>query len=270
MGLKKRVSRIGGLTADIIKSAESASNDRVPTLTTTPDEIARLWNREYGQALRACLSRAEVREVVSVARRKAWPHLNDGAARIGSMREFAERASALGADLRIAKMPWPSGLAVLGFYLGGDSGLDNSRPLICLNGAHHPAAIATAFLHEVGHHVTAKLFSNRDESVQLSRQTGYEAHLVDPRELAADILVSLGMYPRNMAAQLFELGSRRKATVSAEQHIESSPAAKAVAATARRYGLNLGSLSIQKMLQYQAGLVHFTRLRQALLDEYGL
>jgi hypothetical protein len=166
-------------------------------------------------------------------------------------------------------MPWPSGLAVLGFYLGGDSGLD-SRPLICLNGAHHPAAIATAFLHEVGHHVTAKLFSNRDETVQLSRQTGYEAHLVDPRELAADILVSLGMYPRNMAAQLFEPGPRRKNAGSAEPQTESSPAAKAVAATARRYGLNLGSLSIQKMLQYQAGLVHFTRLRQALLDEYGL
>jgi hypothetical protein len=171
MSLKKRVSRFGGLTSDIIKSAESASNERGPTLTTTPDEITRLWNHQYGQALRACLSRAEVREVVSVAKRKAWPHLNDGAARLGSMREFAERASALGADLRIAKMPWPSGLAVLGFYLGGDSGLD-SRPLICLNGAHHPAAIATAFLHEVGHHVTAKLFSNRDESVQLSRQTG--------------------------------------------------------------------------------------------------
>jgi hypothetical protein len=269
MSLKKRVSRIGGLTSEIVKSAESASNERAPTLTTTPDEITRLWNHEYGKALRACLSRAEVREIVSVGKKKAWPHLNDGAARIGSMREFAERASTLGAELRIAKMAWPSGLAVLGFYLGGDSGLDG-RPLICLNGAHHPAAIATAFLHEVGHHVTAKLFSNRDETVQLSRQTGYEAHLVDPRELAADILVSLGMYPRNMAAQLFEPAPRQKNSGGAEPQLESSPAAKAVAATARRYGLNLGSLSIQKMLQYQAGLVHFTRLRQALLDEYGL
>jgi len=88
MSLKKRVSRIGGLTSDIIKSAESASNERGPTLTTTPDEITRLWNHEYGKALRACLSRAEVREIVSVGRRKAWPQLNDGAARIGSMREF--------------------------------------------------------------------------------------------------------------------------------------------------------------------------------------
>ena len=140
----------------------------------------------------------------------------------------------------------------------------------CSNSKACQFSEAYVIAHEVGHHVTAKLFSNRDESVQLSRQTGYEAHLVDPRELSADILVSLGMYPRNMAAQLFEVGSRRKASASAEQHIESSPAAKAVAATARRYGLNLGSLSIQKMLQYQAGLVHFTRLRQALLDEYGL
>src|SRR5271155_4018675 len=267
MSLKKRVSRIGGLTSDIIKSAESASNERGPTLTTTPDEITRLWNHEYGKALRACLSRAEVREIVSVGRRKAWPQLNDGAARIGSMREFAERASDLGAELRIAKMAWPSGLAGLGFYLGGDSGLDG-RPLICLNGAHHPAAMATAFLHEVGHHVTADLFSMRNDMVQLSRQTGYEAHLNHPRELAADVLVSLGMYPRNMASKLFE-STRDRRIPNADENVKLPSAEKAVLDTARRYGLNLKTLPVQKKLQYQAGLIHFTRLRQALLDEYG-
>src|SRR6202046_2894117 len=245
MTVKKHISRIVGLAADIVKTAETASNEREPALATSQAEIARLWSRDYGHALRGGLSRAEVREIVGTAKRKAWPHLNDAAVRLGSMKEFAARASDLGADFRIAKMPWPSGLALFGFYLGKDSGLEK-RPLICLNGAHHPAAIATAFLHEVGHHVTAKLFSNRDESVQLSRQTGYEAHLVDPRELAADILVSLGMYPRNLAAQLFDTGSHRKTTGNAEKHTEASPAAKAVAATARRYGLNLGSLSIQK------------------------
>src|SRR5579863_5813787 len=201
MTVKKRISRIAGLTADVVKSTEALSSVRTTALTTTPDEIARLWSREYGKALRGVLSRAELREVVSVAKRKAWPHLNEDAVRLGSMRQFAERASALGADFRIAKMPWTSGLAVFGFYLGSDSGLNN-RPLICLNGAHHPAAVATAFLHEVGHHVTAKLFSTRNETVQLSKQTGYEAHLSDVRELAADVLVSLGMYPRNIAAKL--------------------------------------------------------------------
>ena len=154
-------------------------------------------------------SRAEVREIVGAAKRTAWPNLNDSAVRLGSMKEFAARASALGADFKIAKMPWPSGLALLGFYLGKDSGLEK-RPLICLNGAHHPAAVATAFLHEVGHHVTADLFSTRNELVQLSRQTGYDSHLNNARELAADVLVSLGVYPRNMAAKLFEAESRSK------------------------------------------------------------
>jgi len=268
MSVKKRISRIVGLTADIVASAESASNQRLPASTTSLDEITRLWSCEYGRALRSCLSRAEVREIVGEAKRKAWPRLNDAAVRLGSMKEFAERASVLGADFRIAKMPWPSGLAVFGFYLGSDYGLEN-RPLICINGAHHPAAVATAFLHEVGHHVTAKLFSTRNESLQLSRQTGYESHLSDPRELAADALVSLGVYPRNMAAKLFEEAPPRKMHSSMNERTESPAAAKAVLGTARRYGLDLESLPLQKRLQYQAGLVHFTRLRQALLDEYG-
>ncbi len=266
MTVKKRISRIVGLTADIVRTAEAASNDREPSAATTQDEIARLWNRDYGYSLRGSLSRAEVREIVRAAKRTAWPHLNDEAVRLGSMKQFAERATSLGADFRIAKMPWPSGLAVFGFYLGKDSGLEK-RPLICLNGAHHPAAVATAFLHEVGHHVTAELFSTRNDMVQLSRQTGHEAHLNDPRELAADVLVSFGLYPRNIATKL--LGATRDRRIPAREAVKSRPAAKAVLNTAQRYGLDLEGLPLQKRYQYQAGLIHFTRLRQALLEEYG-
>jgi hypothetical protein len=267
MTVKKHISRIVGLTADIVKTAEAASNVHEPAPAIVTDEIRRLWGRDYGYALRSGLSRAEVREILRAAKRAAWPHLNDEAVRLGSMKEFGERASALGADFRIANMPWPSGLAVFGFYLGKDSGLEK-RPLICLNGAHHKAAIATAFLHEVGHHVTAELFSTRNEMVQMSRQTGYEAHLNDPRELSADVLVSLGLYPRNMASKLFD-NTRDRRIPNADQKVKSPSAAKAVLDTARRYGLDFERLPDRKRLQYQAGLIHFTRLRQALLDEYG-
>lgn len=266
MTVKKHISRIVGLAADIVKTAETASSEREPALATSRTEIARLWSRDYGHALRGGLSRAEVREIVGTAKRKAWPHLNDAPVRRGSMKEFAALASDLGADFRIAKMPWPSGLALFGFYLGKDSGLEK-RPLICLNGAHHPAAVATAFLHEVGHHVTAELFSTRNELVQLSRQTGHEAHLNNPRELAADVLVSLGLYPRHLAAKLFDETRARR--ISRGEGVKSPPTAKAVLGTARRYGLDFERLPEQKKLQYQAGLIHFTRLRQALLEEYG-
>lgn len=265
MSVKKRLSRIVGLTSDIVGSTQSASSTSVDPHIATPDEITRLWKIDYGRALRSCLSRAEVREIVAEGKRKAWPHLNQDALRLGSPRQFAQRASELGADFRIASMPWPTGLAVMGFYLGKDSGLEN-RPLICVNGAHHPAAVGTAFLHEVGHHVTADLFSMRNDTVQLSRQTGYEGHLIAPRELAADVLVSLGIYPQSMAAKLFDKGSARRAAAACAE----SPAAQTVIATAGRYGLAFDRLPMQKRLLYQAGLIHFTRLRQTLLEEYGL
>jgi hypothetical protein len=102
----------------------------------------------------------------------------------------------------------------------------------------------------------------------MSRQTGYEAHLNDPRELAADVLVSLGVYPRNIASKLFE-SERDRRIPNADENVKSPSAAKAVLGTARRYGLDFESLPERKRLQYQAGLIHFTRLRQALLEEYG-
>jgi hypothetical protein len=269
MTAKKRISRIDGLTAEIVAGAEKASRRRSSAFTTTQEEIKRLWRRDYGPSIRKCLGRAEVREVVSAAKRKAWPHLNEDAVRLGSMREFANRASVLGADFRIARMSWPSGLALFGFYLGSDSGLEK-RPLICVNGAHHRAAIGTAFLHEVGHHVTAKLFSNRSEPVQLSRLTGYEAHLSDPRELAADIMVSLGIYPHDTAARVFDDGTASSVVEGPDGQLGSQRIEKALIETGRRYGLDLDSLPRQKQLQYQAGLIHFTRLREALFEEYDL
>lgn len=266
MSAKKRISRIVGLTSTIVKNTQATASVSVAAPASTPDEIARLWSTEYAPAVRACLSRAEVRDIVGEGKREAWPHLNQSPVRLGSAREFARRAHDLGADFQIASMPWPSGLAVMGFYLGKDSGLEK-RPLICVNGAHHPAAVATAFLHEVGHHVTADLFSMRNDEVQLSRQVGYLSHLTAPRELAADVLVSLGLYPQKIAVKMLGIGSARR---SAAEPAQDSPAAKAVLRTARRYGLYLETVSIQKRLQYQAGLIHFTRLRQTLLEEYGL
>src|SRR6204780_4628925 len=115
---KKRMQRIDGLAAEIVKSAETASNDRIPAVVITPEEIARLSNLDYGRALRACLSRAELREIVSEAKREAWPHLNDDTVRRGSMNGFAGRAWVLGGDFRIAEIPGPSGLPALRFYLG--------------------------------------------------------------------------------------------------------------------------------------------------------
>ena len=267
MAGKRRISSIDGLAGEVLADAGQTRRQRIPALTTAREEITRLENREYAPSLRDCFSRSEVREIVREARAKAWPRLNREAVRLGSMREFAARASSLGADFQIAKMSWPSGLALFGFYLSLGPGLQK-RPLICVNSAHHRAVVGTAFAHEVGHHVTASLFGTRTQPPLPSLYTGYESHLDDPRELAADIAVTLGMYPRKTALELFpEIESE---TVETEQRLRSATRAAALEYVRRQYGLDLASLSRQKKFQYQAALIHFTKLREALLHQHGI
>src|SRR5229473_3237856 len=266
MAGKNRISSIDGLAGEVLVHAGQARRKRLPAFATAREEITRLEHREYGRSLRDCFARSEVHEIVREARAKAWPHLNRDAIRLGSMREFADRAYSLGADFQIAKMPWPSGLALFGFYLRRGPGLQ--KPVICVNAAHHRAVVGTAFAHEVGHHVTASLFGTRAQPPLPSLYTGYESHLDDPLELAADIAVSLGMYPRKTALKLFpEIESETVETN--EQRLKSSTPAAALKYVRRQYGLDLASLSAQKRIQYQAALTHFTKLREALLHEYS-
>jgi hypothetical protein len=269
MAAKKRISRVDGLAAEVLAGTGRARRQRMSASSAMPDEVRRLTRHQYGRALRNCLSRAEVHEIVSQARRKAWPQLNEVAVRLGSPREFAERASSLGADFRIANMSWPSGLALFGFYIGRGPGA-SKRPLICINGAHHRAAIGTAFSHEVGHHVTADLFGPHPEPSLMSLYIGYDAHLGDPRELAADIMVSLGIYPRAAAIRQFGETAATEAATEKDRQLEASLLVSSVTSTSRRYGLDLDNISEQKKIQYQAGLIHFTKLRRALLDEYDI
>lgn len=262
MSGEKFIPRFEGLVAEVLAGIGKSQD-------LLHDEGIRLQRREYGRSLRKCLGRSEVRQIISEAKRAAWPHLNQEAVRLGSMQEFAARAFNLGVDFRVAKMPWPSGLALFGFYVSVGPGFEK-RPLICVNASHHPAAIGTAFAHEVGHHVTANLFGVREEAPQLLAQRGYEGHLSDPRELAADVMVSLGIYPHDTAMKLFGRGPRRENVEPAKRRLTPRKLSAALSYVGPRYGFDLESLSSQKRVQYQAGLIHFTKLREALLAEYGI
>src|ERR1700676_5308216 len=109
MAGKRRISSIDGLAGEVLADAGQTRRQRIPALTTAREEITRLENREYARSLRGFFSLSEVREIVREARAMAWPRLTREAVRLGSMREFAARASSLGADFQIAKMSWPSG-----------------------------------------------------------------------------------------------------------------------------------------------------------------
>ncbi|HEY9157728.1 hypothetical protein [Candidatus Binatus sp.] len=267
MATNRLIATVDGLAGEVFAAADHTRRRRLPAFPTARNEITR---REYGHSLRSCFNRAEVREIIREVR-KAEPRLNQEPIRYGSMSELCERASSmsacLGADFRIAKLSWPSGLALWGFYLSRGPGL-KKRPLICVNAAHHRTAAAMAFGHEVGHHVTARLFGMGAHPPLPSLYTGFESHLDDPLELAADITVSLAMYPRNTALKFFrEIERETKQTAG---HRLGSATRAAADDFWRQTGLDRARLSTEQKVQYQAGSIHFTRLRQALLDQYGI
>ncbi|HKN15047.1 MAG TPA: hypothetical protein VJX68_17800, partial [Candidatus Binatus sp.] len=140
-------------------------------------------------------------EIVAEARRTVWPHLNEEFLRLISPNEFTRFWSGLGVQFRLARLTGPEGLALLGFYVRE---MGRSRlPLICVNTAHHPAAVGAAFSHEMGHHLIGMLFDSPKERAQFLTYTAYGEHLDDPEELAADILVSLGVFPEATAREIF-------------------------------------------------------------------
>ena len=144
-------------------------------------------------------------------------------------------------------------------------------PLICVNTAHHPAAIGAAFSHEMGHHLVGRLFDSRKDHAQLLTYTAYGEHLDDPEELAADVLVSLGVFPEALARKIFlEPGKGRKSK-SASAELPDPVSARVLKYFKGRFGLSFGAqIPSQKKLQYLAAVVHFAKLRRALLTEYDI
>ena len=88
-----------------------------------------------------------------------------------------------------------------------------------------------------------------------------------PAELAADCLVSLGVFPGKTAREMFEV--ERKPSVHADA--AEPPFARVRNYLQGRYGLNLDArLPAHKKLPYLAGMIHYANLRRALLNEYGI
>jgi hypothetical protein len=227
-------------------------------------EIRHIENRNYPQALRSCFSRWEVQEILLGGRRAVWPELNKQAVRLVAPKEFARRWGGLGVDFKFGSWSWRSGLSLLGFYIKRTDGI-LKRPLIYVNTAHHPAIVGAALDHEMGHHLTSHIFSSPQTPTHFVTLTGYEAHLADPAELAADILVSFGIYPAGTARALFTEANSPRARAGGLMF------EKVLAYIANSYSLRFeASFGTEKKFQALAALLHYTKLRQALLDEYGL
>jgi hypothetical protein len=229
------------------------------------DDIRRLSQQDYSASLRRRLSLEQIMRLVGKAEH-IWPRFNRDVLGPPSRRFFSRAADALQLNLKTARY---TSLALYGFYVDGSQAA-MAKPLIFVNSAHHALAIGTAFCHEVGHHFTTGITKpGRSSRVRFYFDAAYNQHLHDQGELAADVIVSLGGYPKAAATAIFTRKQCREIARSGEldqlvigrirSHLEAS------------YGFDFSrALPPDQNLQYLAGMIHYAKLRAALLEEYDI
>ena len=228
------------------------------------DDIRRLSQRDYAGSLRRRLTCKQIEELIERAT-DIWPHFNQKVLGPPSKEFFSRTADALQLHLKAARY---TSLALYGFYVDrSESSL--TKPLIFVNSAHHTLAIGSTFCHEVGHHFCTEIGKPKPNGIKFYFDSAYNEHLHDDGELAADVIVSLAGYPKTAAKAIFG-GRRHKGSASRgrldhaviggiRKHLEG----------AYRFDFST-TLSPAQNLQYLAGMIHYAKLRAALLEEYDL
>lgn len=231
------------------------------------EDVRRLVRRDYVRAARKHLGYRELRKLLARAT-EVWPQLNRERLQLLSKEEFAAISRRLSLNLSTQPHRAPDGLALRGFYMQA-SRLLMKRPMIYVNTAHHPAAVGATFCHEVGHHLGSRIFRG-DDAVHFFFDSAYSTHLDDPVELAADVVVSLAAYPRPFAERLFA-ESWHGGLVAHAQHLTADTVEQICHYLKDGYRVDFRrSGQPRRNLAYLAGMVHFAKLRWALLAEYDI
>jgi hypothetical protein len=264
----RRNSAIDALVEKILRRAGKAGRHEIDAWKKPQKELRELARLDYVRIMRRTLDYHALRAIIGEAN-KIWPHLNRAPLRPASADQLAAMSSDLRIHLQTAPYLGPEGMALRGFYVDKARKV-LKRPLIYLNTAHHPGAVQATFVHEMGHHVTAKVTGNTNEGVHYSFQAAHRNHLGEPTELAADVIVSLAAYPGSLARKIFATpwnwGLVARADLLPDQAF----------ARIRRHvrelcGIDFGaSLPTGQTFNYLTGMIHYAKLRWALLAEYEL
>jgi hypothetical protein len=264
----ERGSAVDALVEQILRRPHKAGRKELEAWRKPQRELRELARLDYVRVMRRTLDYHTLRAIIREAR-KIWPRLNREQFRPKSLKQLAAISSDLRIHLQATPYRGPEGMALRGFYVDKTRKL-LKHPLIYLNTAHHPGAVSATFVHEIGHHVTTRVTGSTGDAAHYFFNGGHRNHLSQPVELAADVLASLAAYPAPLARKMFDMPWDWGLVARADQLPD-----KAFAQIRKHVrdllGINFGaSLPTGQSLNYLAGMIHYAKLRWALLAEYEL
>lgn len=257
----QRDGALNGAIGEILKSV--AARGRTPGVRSAVTYIRDVAKLDYGAAVRKHFDRAQFRGMFHEMRR-ALPTLNREVYRVTDPNGLRAIAQRLGVVLQANAFKESDGTGLRGFYVNEAEVL--KRPLIWINTATHPTAVAAAFWHEIGHHLSNRMWGARQYPSSLAFSSNAPDRFTDPKEIAADMVRVLAGYPRANAQRLFgksdlqALGDNVDLLVSATiPHMRAE------------MGFDFQSrFSAKENLYYLGGIIHVAKLRITLLSEYGI
>ncbi|MHB8384459.1 MAG: hypothetical protein ACYDC3_19215 [Candidatus Binataceae bacterium] len=255
--MRTQPSGLDGLVAEIVSSSRPSGG----SVRETAEHVGSLLRCEYGSALRKHFDDRDIQSLTHQLTR-SLPSLNRRVFADTDLRRLSMIATQFGVTMRTEYLPSVSGRTLRGFYVNDTAVL--KAPLICLNMANHPVGVAAAFWHEMGHHLTHDLFGPERTRIALSFTTNYQAHLDQPEEIAADLVMVMGCYPRRAAEGLF------KATAGGKRATEQLPArVRDYVRSVTGFDFSRAESAV-KNLYTLGGMIHVAKLRLALLQEYAI
>ncbi len=198
MALNTTTRNLNGLIREIVKDAHATGQRS--DLSAQAKYFRSFSKLDYRVAVAKQLDRRQLVGIFDDLR-KVLPTLNQEIFGITDLSRLAAIAARLGALLHAEPFDGVKGRALRGFYVHDREIL--GRPLICINSANHPVAVAAAFWHEMGHHLTNRIFDAKCDLSSSNFSTNYQDHLDDPREIVADMVLALAGYPSSAATTLF-------------------------------------------------------------------
>lgn len=252
----------------ILASARASGADQLEAWKKPERDLRRLAKRDYVRALRRNIGYRELK-TVTAALEDTVARLDGGRYAWGSLEAMRMAAGSLALHFKAEPYGGDEGLALRGFYVDKNS-RTLRHPLIFVNTSHAPIAVSTTFCHEFAHYLTAGLLGSGRHSLHFFYDSAYASHLDDPTELVADSLVALQAYPRELALKLFKtpwnwglvgrIGSLPgHAFEQSRLHLK------------RASGFDFpAELPALQNMHYLSGMIHYAKLRWALLIEYNL
>jgi hypothetical protein len=265
----KAETRIEQMVGRILAEAHDQEAQKIEAWKKPTDDIKRLVRHDYVRSVRRNLPYRELKTLVG-AFSDLLPNFNEKVIGMMPTDELGALAATLNLHFKASPNVGDDGLALRGFYITRKESI-LKRPLIYVNTAHQPIAVSATFCHELAHHMSTELLGGDEETpVHFFFDADYASHLEEPNELAADAMVSIAGYPEPVARRIFATPWKWGLVAKAKDMTEAA-LAEVRGHLKKAYGFDVMELvAANQRLHYLSGMIHYAKLRWALLAEYDI